>query len=153
MIARPVVAPFTHEQLARLAVERECSYCGPSRRAVAFDEDGDPACARCAYPELEGRTTSLVGLRFVRLLVVAALGRGRWRCSCTCGAAVDASRDALMRGNTLSCGCGRFAWREVTSGFSLDGEPVTAADYARRIGLAPATLRARRARGASIAAG
>lgn len=56
----------------------------------------------------------LMGSRFGRLLVVAqAPGRRRasgravvyWACQCECGAALEVNSNALLTGNTTSCGC------------------------------------------------
>ena len=58
------------------------------------------------------------GRRFGRLTALeetAARDRKQsviWRCRCDCGQIVDVSYDALVYGNTVSCGCRKKEWQD-----------------------------------------
>jgi hypothetical protein len=54
---------------------------------------------------------NLIGSRFGKLVAQHDLGskgkRRMWRCFCDCGNTATVSSNALLRGNTKSCGCSR----------------------------------------------
>lgn len=61
-------------------------------------------------PMYTSKLESLEGRRFGRWFVVAYAGRSnrgdqRWRCRCDCGHERDVKRAAMLRGDSLSCGC------------------------------------------------
>lgn len=59
---------------------------------------------------MTGTPLSLVGARFVRLLVISRGGNDPhghvlWLCACSCGATVQVRGQSLLAGLTKSCGC------------------------------------------------
>ena len=69
----------------------------------------------CGCYHKEIISNNLIGQRFGFLLVIAATeqrtNRGQiiWKCKCDCGNICEKSTDALVSGNTSSCGCKQFS--------------------------------------------
>lgn len=66
----------------------------------------------CGCVRGQKRRKELAGQRFGRLTVVQRLDEKRgsnyvWLCRCDCGNEMKATTNALLSGNTKSCGCGR----------------------------------------------
>lgn len=52
-----------------------------------------------------GAFIDMRGRRYARLTPVAYMGRGRWRCRCSCGRMTEANGGDIRSGHTRSCGC------------------------------------------------
>lgn len=66
----------------------------------------------CGCLRGEKRRYDLAGRRFGKLVAVRRLDKKRnnnciWLCRCDCGKEIETTTNALMSGNTRSCGCGR----------------------------------------------
>lgn len=78
-------------------------------RAGNLRSGGSKSCG-CLSKELAAKTAKdLLGKKYGRLTVVARNGsknkRVLWDCVCDCGNKITVSENALVSGNTLSCGC------------------------------------------------
>ena len=67
----------------------------------------------CGCSRRGRRMKDLTGQRFGRLVAVERLDRKRgnsylWRCKCDCGSETEAAVNALISGNTTSCGCAKI---------------------------------------------
>lgn len=76
--------------------------------------------------QLRGPSKSLVGMKFVRLVVKSFAGyigrRTAWKCKCSCGKTHIATGNALLRRNVKSCGClkaEKFPGINIKHGFSF----------------------------------
>ena len=92
------------------------------------------------------RPTDLTGRRFGKLTVTAYEGkRGKrhyWACICDCGKTVVTSSSTLMQGYTRSCGCLHIMSCEGRrKRMEYNGESLTFAEWADRLGMKEVTLR------------
>ena len=67
----------------------------------------------CGCIRNEKKIKDLTGQRFVRLVAIKRLDKKRgssylWLCKCDCGNYIETSANALLMGNTGSCGCKRI---------------------------------------------
>ena len=78
--------------------------------------------------------TDLTGQKFGMLTPMEWLRGGQWRCLCDCGNETVVSTRNLMTGHTTSCGCKRYASKNVTDMLGYEDENIKVLSRADNIG-------------------
>lgn len=94
------------------------------------------ATKSCGCSRAEAKSKDLSGMRFGRLTAIEATGDRQngcrlWRCRCVCGRETIVTSNALLSGNTKSCGCLSV---EVKRAASMD---IRGQRFGKLIALAP----------------
>jgi len=99
------VVSFSHVNEGRAYWNCKCD-CGDEVVIPTNRLRGKKAAKSCGCLQ----RSSLVGMRFNRLLVIESTGRKKngnyiWLCKCDCGETVEVAGSSLTSGATQSCGC------------------------------------------------
>lgn len=108
----------------------ECE-CG-NKKSVRSDrlKNGEVVSCGCVKKERPKDTTSMLGKRFGRLVVVERdlnkpTGHGKdgyWICQCDCGKKISVRTTSLTNGSTKSCGCLRSELRTQKNTLDITGK-------------------------------
>lgn len=115
--------------------------CGNETLCIARDlKNGDAKSCGCMKKMKNIRYKDIGGERFGRLVTLHPTlkrdkkGSVKWKCRCDCGKILLVTEDALVRGNTTSCGCKKAEVQEqVFNNVSLyDGTSYTILKFRKK---------------------
>lgn len=101
----------TQEKRKRCTLWRCRCDCGKEILLEAYKINGEKVQS-CGCQRWEKRKKDIAGQRFGKLTAIRQLEEKRgsnylWLCRCDCGREIKTTANALLSGNTKSCGCGR----------------------------------------------